>query len=224
MEERKKRTERSEQFRSVYDDFRSYWKVYGGASGVVFSPYFWASILLSLVCLPICLEPKWWEIPKNILPSLIGYSIAGFSLWLSFGSDSFKKAFASKKRNGHSYYLGVTTTFFHFVLVQIIALLLAIIAEAKPLLAMSRCWPVVPTSWIPVFRHIWPYATRIGWFLSFWCFLYSLLLCLAALLALYKVTKIYDAVIGQTQVRPNRSLGGTPRFARRILGRLRGRP
>src|SRR5690606_8231471 len=58
---------------------------------------------------------------------LLGFNLASYSIWLAFGNQKLNRIL-SKVKDGNSYskYMEINTSFIHFILVQIICLILSI--------------------------------------------------------------------------------------------------
>jgi hypothetical protein len=161
------------QYKYVGQSWRRYWKLNGGLSGVLRSPYFVCAIIVSLLCYPAwATENKdwgWYNICISIIPNLLGFTLGGYAMLLAFGSEKFRMLLAGSEDDKRpSAFMGVSATFIHFIILQILALLLSIIASA------------------------WCIKSGVFAFIGFTVFIYSLLSALAAALAILRLVSWFD--------------------------------
>lgn len=171
-------------YKNVGRKAAKYWKMYGGFSEFVRSPYVHVSLVLTLLCTDVWMNRRWWEMVSSVIPSMLGFTLGGLAIFLSFGDEKFKERIAGAAPNEtkeHSPYMGLVNTFMHFVLVQACALLWSLIADA---LHFDLPWNQV--------AKITRYFGLVGDFLGFWMFLYGLCLSVAAVIAIFDMTSWYD--------------------------------
>lgn len=168
-----------------------YISAYGGFSSLLKSLYLHIAIVLTVLMYNSWYEAYWWESVINIIPSLIGFSLGGYAIFLAFGDSEFQSVLSGKGKNNNSPLIGVSGTFVHFIIIQIIALLLA-------LLCKSFYYPP-PTFVLTAFRffEIDFYLLNrlfkiLFWFLSFFAFIYAIVLSIAATLAIFRISKWLD--------------------------------
>ncbi len=179
---------------------KKYWAIYGGLTSLLSSPYVHLSILITAITFHYWHNHAWWVQAISILPNLLGFTLGGFAVFLGFGSDKFKELISGETATGKgsSPYLSISVTFLHFVLIQLIALLWAVIASAVHF---------NPPSWLGCFinyilSQLEPIANALGYFL----FIYSLTSAVAAALAVFRMASIFDAYV--TNTRKNNSDSG----------------
>jgi hypothetical protein len=160
-----------------------YWIAYGGIRALLVSPYLHASLILTLIMAPYWLHQGWWEIPLSVLPNVLGFTLAGFTIWLGFGDEAFRQRMAAPPKNngGTSAFLGISAGFAHFVIVQIMALIAAVLAKAMDFPLPNEHWLV------PIMRWLAP----LGWGIGFLLFLYAILAALAATLGVFRAASWY---------------------------------
>jgi hypothetical protein len=118
---------------------KTYWRLYGGTFAFFNSPYLFVAVVLTCLChklwavRPIAI---WPDISFSVLPSLMGFSVAGMTVLLAFSDSKSLRAITQKGRSD-SYFVQTVANLFHFLFVQTIALVLAILAKAFP-------WAPVP--------------------------------------------------------------------------------
>lgn len=158
-------------YRNVLDSFLLYWNIYGGFSALFRSPYLHLSIITSIICFPIWTKkdpPFWYDLALSSLPSLLGFTLGGYAILLSFGNEKFLMNLCAKNDNDPSPFMNVNGSFVHFIVVQAFALFISIIA---------LCWEL---------------KTGIFSFFGFTIFLYSILTGVAAAFAILRLGKWYD--------------------------------
>lgn len=166
----------------VGDVIKRYWNTYGALKALVSSPYLHASCLIALMLFPLWTNQSWWDLPLSILPNILGFTLAGFTIWLGFGNDSFRALISKSKPNGASPYMGVSAGFAHFVIVQLLALLAALFAKASHSVAF-------PIDADDAYLNV---AIASGDFLGFLLFIYALLSALAATLGVFRAASWAD--------------------------------
>jgi hypothetical protein len=110
---------------------KRYWTLYGGWRALFRSPYLYAALLLSFACYPLWLQTtnsNWADISINILPSLMGFAVAGMAIMLAFSHPESLDAVTQKGRED-SYFLKTIANLSHFLISQVVALLVAVIGH-----------------------------------------------------------------------------------------------
>lgn len=166
-----------------YDIFAKYWAAYGGRKELLKSPYVHLSIILLAVTSHFWIFERWWEQPISVIPNLLGFSLGGFAVFVGLSDEGFKAfLFASKNNQGISSFLSVCSVFVHFIIVQVISLLLAILARS---LDFKHVWPA-PLA--PIVRL----STLLFAGLGYLFFLYAIASMLAATMSLFQVVSWYQ--------------------------------
>lgn len=180
-------------YRGVQRAFQLYWRSYGGLKAVLASPFFHLSLILVLICYPLWWAGNWWEKVFAIVPSLLGFSIASFTIFLSIGDERFRRLLGVvRPGKEYSSLVSSASAFFHFILLQSIALILALIASAQPMAAIlevvreaNRYVPAVPLFLLIVCAKVFRAAGAL--FL-----IYALLSAVAAMLNVFRITHIFS--------------------------------
>jgi hypothetical protein len=108
-----------------------YWEAYGGRSALFRSGFFWVSLGVALVCTAFMTKNfSWHELAISILPDLLGFSLGGYVIMVGFGDVDFLEALRGRTGNGPSTYMKMNAAFVHFLVVQTITLLLAILSSS----------------------------------------------------------------------------------------------
>lgn len=71
----------------------------------------------------------WAETALNIIPSLMGFTLGGMAILLAFSNENFLKAIQEDGKPRSLFMQGVSA-FFHFILIQTLAITLALIAKS----------------------------------------------------------------------------------------------
>ena len=121
------------------------------------------------------------------MPNLLGFSLGGYAMWIAIGDDNFRKLISGEDEDGEpSPYMEVNAAFVHFIILQILSMVLALIAK-------SYYFPLSPNHYlIENFGDYLVIASLIGYGISYFIFIYALLSALAATLALLRVSSWYD--------------------------------
>lgn len=178
----------------VFNIFGRYWLAYGGWKEVVFSPYFHIAFLLTLALKHSWANGDWWDTATTILPSLIGFSLGGFAIWLGFGDEKFRQLISHQEENEKaSPYIELSATFAHFIVIQLVALIGALIGQGTAFSLPSDHWLIsiievsgMPTDAIPT------YVAPLFHFLGYLLFIYALMTALAATLAVFRVASWFE--------------------------------
>ncbi|MCL1076501.1 hypothetical protein [Shewanella dokdonensis] len=177
--------------------FSRYWIAYGGFRALFTSSYFWISIVLTAVLFPHWTKPNWWNDVLSIMPSVLGFSLGGFAMWMAIGDDDFRKLIAgsemnqpnqnSNEENGKvSSYMQVNSAFVHFILLQMLAIFCAVLAKAY-------YFPLPKDHWLlGIFGHDFYKLCLVGDFIGYFIFVYSLMSAVAATMAIFRVSSWYD--------------------------------
>lgn len=172
----------------VWDIFKRYWNSYGGVRSFAKSPYFHISLLITSISFSIWTKSGWWDLPTSILPNLIGFSLGGYAVWLSFGNDKFRAWLCKSRKSNVTAFMQVNSAFVHFIIIQILALSYAIVAKSLPLfhaiyLLNGRHDPSALNIWTHKAIFI---SVRFGWFIGVLLFVYAVLSGLAATIAVFR--------------------------------------
>jgi hypothetical protein len=172
-------------YRDVRDILGRYWAIYGGLAALLRSPYFHLSIVLTAVTAESWLYDRWWSTSISILPNLLGFTLGGFAIFLGFGDEKFKAIIAGNEPGEvrrFSPYLSVSAAFLHFVVVQVAALLWALVASAL--------YFDLPDARLAAIGSLFGI---LGGAVGYWLLLYSLCVAVAAGVAIFRVASWYDS-------------------------------
>ncbi len=172
-------------YRGICEVLGRYWTIYGGLGALLRSPYFHLSLLLTAVTADSWLHEKWWSTAISVLPNLLGFTLGGFAIFLGFGDEKFKAVIAGtdpEESEGFSPYLSVSATFLHFVVVQVTALLWALVGSAL--------YFELPD---PRLAFVGRVLGVLGGAIGYWLLLYSICVGAAAGISVFRVAGWYDA-------------------------------
>lgn len=173
-------------YANVREIFSRYWTAYGGSTELIKSPYLHVAIVLTVSTIPIWISPAWWEIVISVLPNLLGFTLGGFAVFLGFGDEKFRALLAEPDEvdaDKGNLYITVCSTFVHFITIQVLALVWALIIKA---------W-YFPFDWGPCFSPMVKWLNFVGGFIGFGLFLYALTCVLAVTMHIFRIAGWYAA-------------------------------
>jgi predicted permease len=186
----------SRAYSGVFVILRRYWREYGGWQALAFSPYFHAAVLLTLLLAHYWQTEPWWDVALSVLPNIIGFALGGYAIWLGFGDEEFRHKISERPAEGEtSPYMQVSAAFAHFVIVQILALLGALIAKANRFELTAGHWlgKILTAINLPL-NFINLHIAPLFWCLGFMLFVYGLMTAIAATLAVFRVAYWFEHV------------------------------
>jgi hypothetical protein len=176
-----------EHYLGVRKQLLRYWKTYGGWSALIASPYLHAALLITVLCVGFWSKQDWTGQAQSVLPNLLGFTLGGFAVFLSFGSDNFRSLIAGAdggvSKGKTSPYLNMSASFLHFVLVQGIALIWCIVGSAMFTFNHGQ------SGWIGASIDA---LIFIGNGLGYLLFIYAIFAGIAAALAIFRAARWYD--------------------------------
>ena len=103
-----------------------YWRTYGGWRALIYSPFIWTSLLITVALGRYVSDRKWVDPSFNILPSLLGFSIGAMAIVLALPST---KLFTIISERGYekSYYMELASRLLHFIIIQVIGIMFSVI-------------------------------------------------------------------------------------------------
>lgn len=171
-------------YKGTFDIFARYWRGYGGWSSIFKSFYLHVALIITILMYAIWSQPGWWDISLNILPNLVGFTLGGYAMLLSFGGERFQNILIKAKVGNVSAFVEVSATFTHFIVVQFIGLLCALLAKGTF---------VEPPKFI---RH---FCEKLGtmvdllrlgfWFFGVFLLIYALTTGVAATMRIYRLSE-----------------------------------
>ncbi|WP_113905673.1 hypothetical protein [Aliidiomarina celeris] len=169
-----------------------YWKSYGGFKALFTSGYFYVSIVITIFLFPHWLNGEWWEIVLSIMPNVLGFSLGGYAMFLAIGDEKFRKIISGPEDDGEpSPFMEVSSAFVHFIVLQILAIFMAIFADAYNFPLSKDC--VLVKEYYEYIRGL----SIAGAFLGYFVFIYALSSALSATFAILRVSSWYDHYSGR---------------------------
>jgi hypothetical protein len=120
-------------YRALGETFQKYWLAYGGWRNLLQSPYLHGALLvaLGLHARLVSQDEPWFALVIAVIPSLLGFTLAGYAFLIGVGNDRFRDAIRGVSPDGTSSpFMQVNAAFVHFIVLQFFALLYAIIGCA----------------------------------------------------------------------------------------------
>ncbi len=171
-------------YQDVFEIFQYYWKIYGGWKALFASPYLHIAIFLLALTQHQWLSRGWWEQSLSILPNLLGFSLGGFAIFLGLGDEQFRAILAEKdQEEKYSAYTFVSATFVHFLLIQCLGIIFALLANA---LAYQPMW--LNDKYMIYFTYITP----IFWGIGYLFLLYAITSMMAVVMAIFRCSRWYE--------------------------------
>jgi hypothetical protein len=172
-----------------------YWHAYGGLRALLSSPFFHIAIALNILFKGAWSPPgsDWWSHTIEVLPSMLGFTLGGYAIWLAIGDDKFRALISGPEEDGTaSPFIELNAAFVHFILIQALALLYALGAASQPSLASSVAAPSLgDTDCILQYAIALLKSYGIP-FTGYLLFLYALLTAVAATLQILRYSIWYD--------------------------------
>mgnify|MGYP003546720990 CR=1 FL=1 len=167
--------------------FPDYFEAYGGLNALVKSKYFWLATILTVFLSRYFTTPNWWALATSILPDLVGFSIAGVAIFVSLSSDSLRSFIAGSKpeENHDSPFMTFMAMFTHFLVIQLLALLFAIVAQA-----LYEARPALNNPLSGLADDL----RNPFWLLGGFLFCYAISLCIALSIEIYRLARIIDKI------------------------------
>lgn len=167
--------------------WKRYWSAYGGYKALFTSYYLIISFVISAFFFPLWTSEGWWNDVFQIVPSLLGFSLGGYAMWIAFGDSSFRQIISGGSENKASPFMEVSAAFVHFMIVQMLAIMIALFAKAVN-------FSLSTDSWIFTFLESYYYykICQFASYLGFSIFVYALLSTIAAVMALFRAAHWYD--------------------------------
>lgn len=161
-----------------------YWRAYGGLAALVRSGYLHAAVLLTVLTWHTWGGPHWWDTVISVLPNLLGFTLGGFAIFIGFGDDSFRRSLAAPEDDPAtpSVYFEMCATFVHFILVQVIGLVLALVAKGL--------W--FHAEWMAPLHALLPTLNAIGGAAGYLVFLYAITSIVAVTLHVLRIASMYE--------------------------------
>ncbi|ARQ11023.1 hypothetical protein NXC12_CH03030 [Rhizobium etli] len=181
------------QFVAFHRSVRRYFKGYGGWGAVFGSPIFLISLAITSISYSDWIEAKWVSKSFDIIPNLLGFSLGTYAILFSLMTNRLKRALRAVKNSaGVNYLEEINATFLHFIFVQILCLMWAFLFDGTVFYDAARSMVSYYSGSMTIFRTL----MLVGSFTGYLLLIYSVLLMLAAALAVYRIASITDPADG----------------------------
>lgn len=175
------------QYSTLKDIFKEYWKYYGGCKAFISSAFLHFSIIVTLCLYGLWMRDGWWDIVIQIIPSILGLSLGGYAIVVSFGNERFIKLISGpSKKSPVSPYKATSSNFLHFIIAQTLSLILAISFQSF----YEEYYPqwMLDTIGIDLLENM----KYILWGICFLVFIYSLVTAISAAITIFKFSGFLD--------------------------------
>lgn len=178
-----------DQLKAFWKRIKRYFADYGGWRAVFGSPLFLLSILIAAIGYNKWLTGDWFEVAQSLLPNLLGFSLGTYAILFSLMTGRLKAALkAVVNDNGVPFLNEVNATFFHFIFVQVIALVWALLYDGTLLSDILTRTSLDEN----VARVAFEVLAAAGGFVGYFLLLYSISLVVASALVIYRLASIVD--------------------------------
>lgn len=162
-----------------------YFREYGAWNSVFSSKYFYAAVAISCLGYWYFQQPKWWDLVTSVVPGLVGFAIAGVAIFISLGSDALRSIIAGKVpgEDKPSPFIAFMAMFTHFIVVQLAALVVAILAKFFYETSNPPSVGLVQAS-----LHLKP----VFWWFGGLLFCYAVTLCLSLAVEIFRLATMID--------------------------------
>lgn len=165
------------QWKGTKKSWSVYWQIYGGWPSILTSIYFLAALIFTLLCFKAWFVKNenwaWFDLSTSVLPNILGFTLGGYAILLAFGSSKFMEVIAgdNEKKDDISPFMKINATFLHFIIVQVIALILS------------------------AFALVWDLRTGFVAFFGYLSFSYAIMVSVAAAFAILRLASWYNEFI-----------------------------
>lgn len=121
-----------EEYLFLYKDFKDYIYYFGPLKDIFKTPYFHFSLVMAFITGVFASEPSIWaEHALSMLPDVLGFSIGGYAIIITFGDNEFRKFLVkAKTSDGKSILMVINGAFIHFIMAQTLSIILAYIVNS----------------------------------------------------------------------------------------------
>lgn len=176
----------------MFSLLKKYWISYGGFKALIASPFIWLALAITFFSQRFWLVNSWIDTPIAMLPTLLGFNIASYSVWLAFGNAKLNRILSKQKESRvSSIFMEVNASFIHFILTQILCLILVVLLKTMDL---SSYFYLLNISCINIFVVFFEYLTKFLNGFVFFLFIYSLGCMFAAILGFIGIAAGLDII------------------------------
>ncbi len=179
-------------YKGLFSTIKQYWTEYGGLGDFLRSPFthfsFGATTLYGLGYI----EVEWREIVIGSLPTVLGFSLAAYTITFTLMGSALHRALTNAKdpNTGLSLIRVVNSTFFHVIVFQALALIYALLSKGTLIGKIISYFitDTVVANWIN--QKVFYLGDVVGCFLA----IYSFFLLLSVGIAMFRLGRITPPV------------------------------
>ena len=169
-------------FRGVKSIWSKYWAMYGGASALFSSTYFYVALALTILNFGAWFHSGWWDIVIASVPTILGFTLAGLAVFLGMDSG-FSRFLASGDGDKISPFMALVTAFAHFIITQAVAVIIALTVKSA----------YFQIDGLPEAYYDFMYvANRVVWFFGYFIYMYSMVQIFSAVFAIFRATRWFE--------------------------------
>lgn len=176
----------------MFSLLKKYWYSYGGGKAFFTSPFVFLAIIVTFLSQDFWLGEEWLDIPIGMLPNLLGFNLASYSIWLAFGNHKLNKILSKPKgKDIPSRYMEVNASFIHFILIQVPCLGFSVLAKT---INLNIYFYSSNFSCIHLYMIYFDYSKVVLSGFIFFLFIYSLFCMFAAILGFIGIAAGLDVI------------------------------
>jgi hypothetical protein len=170
---------------------KEYWTIYGGFGALFTSIYFWLAFSITVISTSYPTDSDWFKLAISVLPIYFGFSVTAYGLILSVGGSDIIETLSTKDTDQeYSDYQTFSSTFFHYLTIQFIAVVLSISASISSnysfLLSINHIKEI----------DFFIFINKIGYFiisyLGFFMFWYGVFLGMSVLISIFRISMLIN--------------------------------
>lgn len=174
----------------MFNSFKEYWTSYGKFSAIIKSAYFWIAIFITVISYQTWLTNDWEKTYISVFPSLLGFTLAGYAVWLTLGDQQLKQILISKKNKDNiSTFMIINASFIHFIVLQVLAFIGIFILDTN---SFSHLVKFTNLDSCELLFSIYKFLANLFNCFVFFLSIYSILSMLAAIFGLFNIAKAMD--------------------------------
>jgi hypothetical protein len=119
----------------MFNNLSIIFSLYGGVRAILGSSYLRVSLLLTALFWRPISNGSWPDLTLQIIPSVMGFSIAAVAIITVIGDDGFRRRMAavSTLHESESDLVVTLASFVWFIAIQVLAIITALVFKSKPL-------------------------------------------------------------------------------------------
>ena len=171
--------------------FCSYWRNYGGWGAFLGSPFLWLAVVASGLATHRFLDGSWAELAMQVVPAVLGFTLGGYAILVSFAASDFRHALAGKHDGEDtSPLMEISAAFFHFFAVQTITFIYAFVSPA--IYRFNFLTDALQLDYSKLVEIMSYTGLSIFTFLGCCFIIYTVLMILATAMRIYSLLEDYD--------------------------------